>query len=791
MDTALRRLLSARLEASDLDPEVRALVLASFDGDDALDRVLDGLAAEVTDEVDLRPAGREVWLASLTVEGFRGVADALTVPLDPQPGLTVFAGRNGSGKSTLAEALDALLTGTSHRWHERAADVREGWRNLHHTGARRVAASFLVSGRDKAVEVERSWASDDVSRSVVRVDDEPATTLGPLGNVEDATAWRPVLSCGQMARTVDGDRSVLFDAIAKVLGLEAVTAATKGLQRAIRARTDARKHAAAQLEGLQRRLEGVEEPRAIRCATLLAAKVPDRAALEVLATEGAPTSDDDLQELRALAAVQLPDPAKVEQAVDDLRRAAAEVARLSDSQAGHGERLAALLSAALDARPPDGACPVCHTPDVLDAAWVEQAKQRVDQAKADASALRAARHALPAAERALRSLVTSRQPPSDRVREAGERWRRLEGVSLADDVAATWEAIAADAAVHIARAQAALAARQAAWRPIARALAAWLQAQASADVATAQSKQLRAAKKWLVEAEGDLRDERFAPLSEEALRIWGVLRQESHVTLEQVSLAGRANRRHLALQVTVDGASTEARGVMSQGELNALALALFVPRTTLPESPFRFVVIDDPVQAMDPHKVDGLAQALAELAKVRQTVVLTHDERLLESLRRQRIPATVHAVTRTARSKVQVTRQLDPVAQHLEDARKVLSAGSLDARVVQRVVPGFCREALEACFVRRIRRVRLRRGEAHADVESLVHRRGTLRSLASLALFDDHRRGEEVEEALDALLRDAGTLFGELNRGTHAGTSWVPKKLVKQTGKLTKRLEAL
>ena len=35
-------------------------------------------------------------------------------------------------------------------------------------------------------------------------------------------------------------------------------------------------------------------------------------------------------------------------------------------------------------------------------------------------------------------------------------------------------------------------------------------------------------------------------------------------------------------------------GVMSQGEVNALALSLFLLRARLPSSPFRFLVIDDP-----------------------------------------------------------------------------------------------------------------------------------------------------------------------------------------------------
>lgn len=56
---------------------------------------------------------------------------------------------------------------------------------------------------------------------------------------------------------------------------------------------------------------------------------------------------------------------------------------------------------------------------------------------------------------------------------------------------------------------------------------------------------------------------------------------------------------------SVDGVESEALSVMSQGELHALALALFIPRATTPNSPFRFIVLDDPIQAMDPAKIDG------------------------------------------------------------------------------------------------------------------------------------------------------------------------------------------
>ena len=42
--------------------------------------------------------------------------------------------------------------------------------------------------------------------------------------------------------------------------------------------------------------------------------------------------------------------------------------------------------------------------------------------------------------------------------------------------------------------------------------------------------------------------------------------------------------------MTVDGVAGTALSVMSQGELHALGLALFLPRASAPESPFRFIL---------------------------------------------------------------------------------------------------------------------------------------------------------------------------------------------------------
>ncbi len=149
------------------------------------------------------------------------------------------------------------------------------------------------------------------------------------------------------------------------------------------------------------------------------------------------------------------------------------------------------------------------------------------------------------------------------------------------------------------------------WRPVATAIAEWLPKARKALAAKDSIKGIKAAEDWWKETSAAVRDERFAPIADRARAVWSQLRLQSNVDLGGVILEGTAQRRKVTLQVTVDGTPAEALGVMSQGELHSLALSLFLPRATLAESPFRFICIDDPVQSMDPARVEGLARALA------------------------------------------------------------------------------------------------------------------------------------------------------------------------------------
>ena len=72
------------------------------------------------------------------------------------------------------------------------------------------------------------------------------------------------------------------------------------------------------------------------------------------------------------------------------------------------------------------------------------------------------------------------------------------------------------------------------------------------------------------------------------------------------------------------------------------------------------MVIDDPVQSMDPSRVDGLARALEEAARTRQVIVFTHDERLPEAGRRLGSESRMFMGTRRPGSVVEVRKSLDP-----------------------------------------------------------------------------------------------------------------------------------
>ncbi|NKZ14706.1 hypothetical protein HGA11_27355 [Mycolicibacterium septicum DSM 44393] len=204
------------------------------------------------------------------------------------------------------------------------------------------------------------------------------------------------------------------------------------------------------------------------------------------------------------------------------------------------------------------------------------------------------------------------------------------------------------------------------------------------------------AKKWVNEHAAAFRNRRLKPIAEQARDIWHQLRQESNVDLVEISLEGTATRRKVVLEGAVDGKPTKALSVMSQGELHALALALFLPRATSAKSPFRFVVLDDPIQAMDPSKIDGFVQVLCQIAKTHQVIVFSHDDRLASVIRETGVDARLIEVVREKGSRVTVRDNVNPALRQLGDIFALIKDTNMPEDIKGRAAPALFRMALES-----------------------------------------------------------------------------------------------
>lgn len=792
MQPGLLDIVVSRLSEAGPDPGTEALVLAACEGPEVLEGVCGGatpplhVLAASADEAE--PPG--TYLKSVTVEGFRGVGPPLRLDLAPGPGLTVIVGRNGSGKSSLAEATELVLTGDNRRWSGRPKVWSDDWRNLHHAERASVRAELSEEGQSGPTVVERSWQPGEAlekGQSFAQRPGKPRAPVEALGWRRPLEYYRPILSHNELGSMLDGP-SKLYDTLSKILGLEELVAAEACLRDARLSRDKQIKAAKAELDLLLPRLEELDDTRAIRAVAALTGRSWDLEAVEGVATgvdeDVDPTSE--LVLLRQLSSLTGPDPDVARRAADELRLAARAVRASAGTDAARSRHLIQLLGAALDHHTDHGdePCPVCGQGH-LDDDW----RTGVEQHLVD---LREASRAAEDAHQRLRGAVDSATrladpPPAVLTRcaelgldaedalSAWMAWSQApadEPDALADHLASTVDGVNAALTQLRESAAAELARRDDVWRPLARELATWLAKARAAEAAGGVAARLRRAEQWIKAAAGDIRDERFAPIADHSRAVWERLRQQSNIDLGRIAFAGSANSRRVVLDVTVDGVAGAALGVMSQGELNCLALSLFLPRATLAESPFRFLVIDDPVQAMDPARVDGLARVLEQAAATRQVIVLSHDDRLPEAIRRLGIAATILEVTRRANSVVELRSASTPAGQAIDDAMALARTSELPPQVAGRVVPGFCRLAIEAACTEVVRRRRIGRGEPHGTVEHQLQAAHKMAPRLALVLFDDATRAGEVPTAIEARFgRSKKDAYFRVNHGAHEGES--------------------
>lgn len=765
MGTNLSAWINARIdEDATLPDTVGLLILAALENDDELDAYLDGRATTPDDRHDQcddpASASGGTFLKSLTVAGFRGVGQRVRIDFRPAPGLTIIAGRNGSGKSSLAEALEVLLTGETYRWKRKSGQWVEHWRNLHNQSDTEVIAEFVQEGSGQTA-MRATWPPDAsrVDAAVVRVQrtvdgkkqpEQDAATLGWSAALE---TYRPLLSYDELGGLLEAGPSELYDALAKVLGTEQLAEALKRIQ----ARAKALKQPGTALNTIRRELADsaarLSDDRGDAVAPLLKKTKPDPVAIRALATGVRLPDAGLLSSLRALAALDAPDPKDVRAATATVRDAVSEIARLGETELKRRIMRVDLRRSAVQLHEEfgDQICPVCARAH-LDDAWAETAKAFLAGEDAELNEIRTAQANLETARSGLKHRLPRRPMHLDRRLDDGrvdislaqaawdEYLRVPEGDLAACDHLDSQIAALADAVAELrSQATAALATLDDAWGPLAGRIAAWCDEWEEWVTAQPQIELLTTAEKWLKENDTRLKNERISPISDQARHAWSVLRQESNVDLGDLRLEGSATRRHVAISASVDGEDAGALAVMSQGELHALSLALFLPRATLPESPFRFVILDDPIQAMDPAKVEGFVSLLEEMALDRQVIVFSHDDRLPAALRRSKSPVRILEVVRGEDSAIEIRNATDPTSRYLNDASALVRDIGVPEETMRLTLPSLIRFAIESAAHEVFFARRLSRGEALAEVEDRWNAAHRTAERVSLAVNDEVR----------------------------------------------------
>lgn len=745
---------------ADLNDDTKYLIIAALDSDEALAAQLDGDAAapeRATSETQAtEPAG--AFLRSIRVAGFRGIGAEATVEIPPYPGITIVSGRNGSGKSSFAEALEYALTGQSYRWKNKAKLWSDTWRNLHCPAPCNVQVDFTIED-GPATSIGADWGPEaqlgDANHWSQRTGEKRQSGVDALGWSTAIEIYRPILSYDEIGGLLEQEPSKLYDALAKLLALDEIQDAETRLNALHSERKAPRTHANAGLRQLKQLVGDSEDDRADNLGKLLRKRPPD---IDVISTYATSRGDIEspLGRLQAIAAIEPCDTGRATAIATELRGALDEVRKLADQAIITAERRSKVLREALDFRTvaaSDVECPVCgqgvlngewesHTRELLEEddrllADYRAATARVDEKAGDARDFLTRLSDVELIDGLhLDALITYRSA----VDAAGKLPDNVEDLPRHLETIAP--AVQSSLATLQAEIEAPLAAYQDAWAPVVASILEWSSAERTARQEDSSIEQLDAARRWVTENAHTLRNQRLEPIAEGARSIWAQLRQESNVELSEITLEGSRTRRKAVLTGSVDGEAAGALSVMSQGELHALALALFIPRATARMSPFRFVVLDDPIQAMDPAKIDGFLTVLQTVAEHRQVIVFSHDDRLATAVRQQPIPAHLLEVTRDTGSRVLVRPADDPAHRYVEDAFSVVADPNVPDEVKRRAVPGLFRFAIEAAARQVFFTRRNVAGAAQSEIETLWQDAKSV--TACVALAREGRRDADI-----------------------------------------------
>ena len=203
------------------------------------DRLDDATDGAVVDRPVAGPRGRRRHLPAPSWSqwpslGSAASARAASSIFGPGPGLTLVVGRNGSGKSSFAEALEFALTGDSLRWAGKSLEWKNGWRNLHAQDAPGITVVLRVDGERQPRTVRVSWSSAKLesAKTAVTVPGHGRQELGALGWSDAVKTFRPFLPYKELSTISEGRPIDRYNALAPMLGMEALQAPIENLRQA-------------------------------------------------------------------------------------------------------------------------------------------------------------------------------------------------------------------------------------------------------------------------------------------------------------------------------------------------------------------------------------------------------------------------------------------------------------------------------------------------------------------------------------------------------------------------------
>jgi recombinational DNA repair ATPase RecF len=679
---------------------------------------LRGPAGDLLEEVvaGLRPAtgsdraveGRAWFLSRLEVGGFIGIGHPpVPIELESRPGLTIVTARNGVGKSSLALALRHLLAGAPIR-EAVDADLGVLWNNLH-------SASRHVRGVFREQETGAEVALLDGGQGPRQVREGGESEPIPAAWTQATTMFEPVLIYSEVAVAMRDDAEV-NDAWVKALAFEVLQAAFAASTRI----QDGLKPVATELRRARKELwtESDAQVRALLPAETRLGSWDAEPMRDLAADFRARPRSTTLPEVSA----DLPG------ILTELSELVGGLARTRATASGRHLQLAELYRLALgqEGADPDP-CPLCGS---TDRDWRRHVRERAEIV-AEADEQRALRDRFAELRAALLTALPNKVQEAVRPElaalagEVDQRWeaahRRVVGWDLdalsGTDIQLVRHEVDAAAGRHrdlVAATERQVGDQADDPRVLADRLDRFLRVWDANHGLWRRHKAATELSGWLRERIREARDLRSGELGQAAIELFTRLCPDGGAVLERYLPGGGVSKQQrMDARVRL---GTEAGGseLLSTGQRNALCLAAFLPRTLRDENPFRFLVLDDPVQAFDGERVAYLAEVLAGVAEHHQVVVFTHDERFPRELRSMGHAFTRIALDRSPDSTVSAERVSTPAGALLDDACKIAEVrrkDDLDDRALAVASLSLCRQAVDEGISATYARLRVGRPE--------------------------------------------------------------------------------